>query len=382
MTFMTKIWNAIKKFVRTTDMLVLTICVALSVLSLLLIAGILRTDYVGMLRLSDSSFWVQFVAITLGIVSACVLSRADYQLYTRTWMFHYPFFYALTILTFFIGVGGAGREDDKLWLNIPFVNFSLQPSEFLKISFIITMAYHISKVRKEINRPRNLLLLLAHTIVPVVLIQIQGDTGTALMFFLIAVTMIFVAGLNWKYIVGLFGAVVAAVPILWFFVLEKYQINRFLALYSGATSGVDAAYIYQQERAKIVIGSGQLFGKGLFSDSHLSVPEIHNDFIFSFLAESFGFIGAFGVIILFTVLCVRLLYNGYKAFDSEGQLIFVGVFAMIAFGVLINIGMNLSILPVIGNPLPFLSRGGSSTLSTFVAIGVALSVYHSKKAIL
>ena len=379
---MTKIWNAIKKFIRTTDMVVLLICVALSVLSLFLLAGILRTDYISTLRLSDSSFYIQIVAVVLGIISACVLSRADYQLYTRTWKFHYPFFYLLVILTFFIGVGGTGREADKLWLKIPFINFNLQPSEFLKISFIITMAYLISKVRKDINRPRNILMLLAHIAVPVVLIQQQGDTGTALMFFLIAITMIFAAGLNWKYIAGLGGAVVAALPVIWFFVLNNFHRSRVLALFFGASSGVDASYLYQQERAKIVIGSGQLFGKGLFSESHLSVPEIHNDFIFSFLAESFGFIGAFGVIILFVVLCLKLLYNGYTAFDSEGQLIFVGVFAMLGFGALINIGMNLSVLPVIGNPLPFLSRGGSSTLSNYVAIGVALSVYHSKKAIL
>ena len=358
------------------------ICVALSVLSLFLLAGILRTDYISTLRLSDSSFYIQIVAVVLGIVSACVLSRADYQLYTRTWKFHYPFFYLLVILTFFVGVGGTGREADKLWLKIPFINFNLQPSEFLKISFIITMAYLISKVRKDINRPRNILMLLAHIAVPVVLIQQQGDTGTALMFFLIAITMIFAAGLNWKYIAGLGGAVVAALPVIWFFVLNNFHRSRVLALFFGASSGVDASYLYQQERAKIVIGSGQLFGKGLFSESHLSVPEIHNDFIFSFLAESFGFIGAFGVIILFVVLCLKLLYNGYTAFDSEGQLIFVGVFAMLGFGALINIGMNLSVLPVIGNPLPFLSRGGSSTLSNYVAIGVALSVYHSKKAIL
>jgi len=374
---MGKIASGVWSYLKRVDKWLWLCCLAVSCTSVILIYGILQTDYVHLLRLSGRSLVIQAGAIALGIVGALIISIIDYQTLDRLWVIHVPIAYILTILTFFIGVGASGRPDDKRWLIIPIVDVWLQPSEILKISFILFFAYHISKVKDSVNNPLMLLSLLVHAAVPVLLVHFQGDDGTALLILFIAVTMLFMAGISWKYIVPACVALVAVIPIIWNFVLDDFQKGRILILFQAEPDKLGD--YYQQYQSKVTIALGKVFGIGLISDQHQYVPEIHNDFIFAFLCESFGFVGAVALLAVMTFMCIRLLRNCLNATDTFGTQICAGICGMIFFQFVINVGMCLSLLPVIGNTFPFLSYGGSSMLSNYLGIGLALSVSMKQK---
>ena len=384
---MKKAFASIAFYIKKTDRMILIPCILLSVCSLILLFGILQTDYIVRLRFDSRSLVVQFSAVMLGFVAAVILSNIDYEAYTKSWKIHVPLCYLAMIATFIWGRGAVGRLEDKRWLEIPFVGISVQPSEFLKISFILVFAYHIYLAHKEINHPKHVFLLCLHGAIPVVLTHFQGDDGTALSLLVIFFCMMLLSGINWKYIASLLTGVGIAVPLVWLFILKPWQKLRITALWnppdqatiSDALAAELEKYLHQQEQAKMAIGTGEIFGKGLFADNHVYVPEIHSDFIFSFYAESFGLAGALIFIVVMLILCLRLLYNSSKCEDIQGKAICVGIFAMITFPALYNMGMNLSMLPVMGNPMPFFSYGGSSMLTNFIAIGIALSVYMNKR---
>ena len=273
--------------------------------------------------------------------------------------------------------------DDKAWLPIPFTSISFQPSELLKISFIITFAYHLSKVKDQLNRPKQLLLLCIHGAIPCGLIHLQGDDGTVLVMAVIFASMLCVAGLSWKYIVPVLVMIPPAAVVLWNFFLDDDKKNRILAIIRPEL--VDSAITWQQDRGLISIGNGGLWGNGIFMETgqFRYVPEVYNDFIFTYIGETVGFIGCIAVLAALAFLCIRILHNALHALDDLGKFICVGVFAMMAIQIIINIGMCLGVLPVIGVTLPFLSAGGTSTGTLYLGIGVVLSVYmHSGKDML
>ena len=291
--------------------------------------------------------------------------------------------YGLALLVFPFGIQRVDWVDDKAWLPIPFTSISFQPSELLKISFIITFAYHLSKVKDQLNRPKQLLFLCIHGAIPCGLIHLQGDDGTVLVMAVIFASMLFVAGLSWKYIVPVLAMIPPAAVVLWNFFLDDDKKNRILAIIRPEL--VDSAITWQQDRGLISIGNGGLWGNGIFMETgqFRYVPEVYNDFIFTYIGETVGFIGCIAVLAALAFLCIRILHNALHALDDLGKFICVGVFAMMAIQIIINIGMCLGVLPVIGVTLPFLSAGGTSTGTLYLGIGVVLSVYmHSGKDML
>lgn len=372
---MKKFFRSISSYIRQTDKWLWFLCLSLSAFSVVLICGI---AYSGLVDIGLRKILVQIGATGLGGIAAIILSKLDYHEMARLWKLHAPLAYLLVILTFFFGVGAELRPDDKSWFVLP-GGFTFQPTEILKISFIITLAYHLHILREQLNRPHNILAVCAHGAAPILLVHLQGDDGTALVFAVIFAGMVFAAGINWKYIAGAIAAAIAAFPFIWFFILSDFQRQRFLILLQPHAADPQGDY-YQQYWANLAIGSGKVWGKGIFSGSHRYVPEMHNDFIFSFIGESLGFVGSLAVVLVITLLCVRVLSDAQMAQDLQGKLICVGVFSMISFQVVVNIGMCLSLLPVIGITLPFLSSGGSSVLASYMGIGLVLSVYmHTLK---
>ena len=196
--------------------------------------------------------------------------------------------------------------------------------------------------------------------------------------------MMFAAGLSWKYILPLFAAVPPVLAVLWIFLLDNDKKGRILALVSpDSLSAADRSkYLWQQMKGEIAIGNGGVWGNGIFSENgqFQFVPEVHNDFIFSYIGESLGFIGCIGVLILLLLLCISMIRNAKNASDDLGRYICVGVFSMFAAQIAINIGMNLSMFPVIGITLPFLSAGGTSVATLYLSIGVVLSVHVNSRA--
>ncbi|MBS5137545.1 MAG: FtsW/RodA/SpoVE family cell cycle protein [Clostridium sp.] len=376
---MKTVFSAIGRYIKETDWMLMLCCFSLSSFSTLLIYSLYKNGEIGRLN----TVLVQPAMALCGIVAAIVLSKIDYHMMARLWKWHSVLCYGLALLVFPFGIQRVDWVDDKAWLPIPFTSISFQPSELLKISFIITFAYHLSKVKDQLNRPKQLLLLCIHGAIPCGLIHLQGDDGTVLVMAVIFASMLFVAGLSWKYIVPVLVMIPPAAVVLWNFFLDDDKKNRILAIIRPEL--VDSAITWQQDRGLISIGNGGLWGNGIFMETgqFRYVPEVYNDFIFTYIGETVGFIGCIAVLAALAFLCIRILHNALHALDDLGKFICVGVFAMMAIQIIINIGMCLGVLPVIGVTLPFLSAGGTSTGTLYLGIGVVLSVYmHSGKDML
>ncbi|MBQ5329216.1 MAG: FtsW/RodA/SpoVE family cell cycle protein [Oscillospiraceae bacterium] len=374
---MKKLREMIKKYFTAVDKWLLFFCVSISVLGILCQYSLVNSNQAATLDIGDRVALVQVLASVLGISAAIILSNFDYHFMAKLWKLYMPLSVFLVILTFFIGMQVDESIDDKAWLRLPF-GLTFQPSELLKICFILSFAYHLSKVHGEINKPTNLILLCMHGAFPVILIHFQGDDGTALIFGFIFLTMLFAAGLSWKYIIAAIPVVAAAIPVVWQYFLTDDQRTRFLAVYFAEYAdplGAD----YQQRLSRISIGLGQLQGEGLFKESYWYVPKMHNDFVFSFICQALGFVGALIVLSLLFGICFRAIYDAKIALDPLGAYICYGVFAMFFFQCIINIGMCISVLPVIGITLPLLSAGGTSIAITYLGIGLLLSVHVHRR---
>lgn len=322
-------------------------------------------------------FLIQVLAVALGLILACIISQLDYKILARLWKFHLPITVILTLLTF--TPLGAGNEitsgsDDRAWINLGFT--TLQPSELLKLSFIFTFALHLSKVGTDINKPKNFLLLCLHGAFPVAIIVLQKDLGSALVFVAIFIVMMFASGLSAKFItVGLVGAVAAA-PFVWNY-LPTYLQQRFLVAWHPEIDKLGIGN--QQYNGRIAIGSGGLNGRGLFSEKLFRVDEAYNDFIFSYIGQTLGFIGTVITVLLIMLLCAKMLITAKNAKDKLGLYICVGVFSIFMAQSIINIGMVLCAVPVIGITLPLFSSGGTSVVVSYMAIGMVMSVYKENK---
>ncbi|MBQ1283750.1 MAG: FtsW/RodA/SpoVE family cell cycle protein, partial [Clostridia bacterium] len=268
--------------------------------------------------------------------------------------------------------------DDKAWLWLP-GGFTFQPSELLKIAFIITFSSHVNAVRDAVNKPLNLILLCVHGVLPIALIHFQGDDGSALVIGFIFISMLFAAGVKLRYFIGAAVSVAVMSPIIWFIVMNDDQRRRIEILFNPEEDLYGGGW--QQWRARIAMANGGLFGKGLFKGDFIqanAVPEQHNDFIFASIGEELGLIGLIAVCALEIAVCVRLLIVAHHARDKMGLIMCSGLFGLFAAQAILNIGMCVSILPVIGITLPFFSAGGSSMLCTYLGIGLAVNVYMQR----
>ena len=285
----------------------------------------------------------------------------------------------ILVLLLFTSLGrGVYGADDIGWLNLGFIQF--QPSELLKIAFIMTFATHLSKVGARLNEPLNMLLLLLHAGVPVLIIMKQGDDGSALVFISIFVAMLFAAGISWKYIAAAIVAVPAVVYFAWTRLMQPYQIKRIQILWDTELQQEEMLGIYmQQYLGKKALGSGRITGLGVFgSDKYTYVPEIDTDFIFSYIGMTLGFVGCILTALMLGIICLKILSVAFSSKDTLGRLICVGVFAVFFSHSVINIGMDLGVMPVIGIPLPLISAGGTSVIALYAAIGLVMSVYFHR----
>ncbi len=351
--------------------LAVTLC---SVIGTLLIYSI---SHNGVLEKVDDSYWkTQASSMLIGIVVAIAISFVDYKKLVRLWFIYAPAALILVALTFTsLGYQRSGA-DDRAWLNLGFIQF--QPSEVLKIAFILTFAYHLSSDEENMNKPLHMLLLLIHGAVPISLIFLQGDYGTAVIFAFIFVFMLFSADISWKYLVAAPFVLAGAVAVIWFFLLDDFHKERILVLIHPGSDpeGIE----YQQDLGLDALRSGGVLGKGLFGDAseYISVPEIHNDFIFTYAGQVFGYVGSIGIIIILAYICLKIFADSRIARDRLGMLICMGAFGLMFSHCIMNIGMVLKVMPVIGVPLPFLSAGGTALVSMYTVIGIVLSVYSHR----
>lgn len=346
-----------------------------SVLSIILLYSIWQNHIIS--SVGSSYYRTQLLSCGLGLACLLVLSAIDYHKLVRLWFLYAPVALVLTLLTFTaLGHKRAGA-DDQAWLNLGFIQF--QPSEVLKLAFILTFSLHLAKDESNMNKPLHMLLLIVHGMIPTGLIALQGDYGTAIVFAIIFLGMLFTAHISWKYVLALLITIPAALFAAWNFILGDTHKQRILVLLHPGTDPENLEY--QQDRGLEALSNGKIFGVGLFSgeDAYVSVPEIHNDFMFAQVGQALGFVGAIAVVLVLAFLCLKVLYDGYRAKDSLGLFLCAGVFAMLFIHCVMNIGMVLKVAPVIGVPLPFISAGGTATVSMYVALGLVVSIYSQSK---
>ncbi len=313
---------------------------------------------------------ILFVALGIGVMIAMTL--VDYRVFRDRAALIYPGTVALLFLV--LTPLGSSSKGAQAWFQLG--SFQFQPSEWAKIALIVCVAAYASLHRGDLDAQR-LGVMVGLAAVPVGLIMLQPDLGTALVFLAILLGMMTVAGARAQHLgaLALVGVAVVAV-VLQLGILKDYQQERLTAFLDPTEDTRRSAYNLNQ--SKIAIAHGGLTGTGLFegSQTNLSyVPEQHTDFIFTVVGEELGLVGSAALLTLFAVVVWRIWRAAALARDLSGTLVCVGVLAMFVFQVFENVGMTMGIMPITGIPLPFMSYGGSSTLAAFAAVGLVLNVH-------
>jgi rod shape determining protein RodA len=324
----------------------------------------------------------QIVYLSVGTLLMVVLSRVDYARLRRL----KNGLYAALILSVLavLAVGHTARGSQRA-INLSF--FSFQASELGKVLLILALAaLVVARARRLSDRDTTVQVMLG-ALIPAMLVIVQPDLGSGMVYMVIAFTLLFVAGTSWKQLAALIALglaaltfVLVAAPAAGVHVLKPYQVQRLTAFLHPSNNSQKEGY--QQVESKIAIGSGGKTGRGVNStQTRLNfVPEDHTDFIFAAVGEQYGFLGASLVLALFGFLIWRALRILLMAKDLFGSLVAAGVAAMLCFQVFVNVGMTIGIMPITGVTLPLMSYGGSSVITTFLAVGLLQSIYLQARA--
>ena len=276
------------------------------------------------------------------------------------------------ILLALVLILGRERLGAQRWFTMG--DFAFQPSEFIKISFILVLASILGSKRVDLEYARGLILPLILLVMPFTLVVVQPDLGTALLLIPIFFAMMYVGGARVKHLVILVLLGLAAMPFFWHF-LRDYQKQRLLVFLNPNVDPLGAGYTIIQ--SKIAVGSGGLIGKGWLAGTQNQLnflPERHTDFIFSVIGEEWGLFGALILILLFFLIVRRSLDIACFTNDMYGKLVAVGIITLLTLQVVINIAMTIGFMPVVGIPLPLVSYGGSSMFTSFIAIALLLNI--------
>lgn len=319
----------------------------------------------------------------VGIAAMLVILVFDYEIYKP--LINYAYIGIIALLALLYAVG-AVRGGAQAWFALDRLNRALQPSEIGKVVLIIMLSKYVSKGMEKTGKLhsfKDIAIALGVALLPIGLVAVQPDLGTAAVYAVIMIFILFIGRISWKWIgisLGVFAfAVVAAyIVMLKFFDISifEYVADRFTSFANPEADPLGAGYHMVQ--SKMAIGSGQMWGKGFFSAGTLAqlhyVPERHTDFIFAGIGEGVGFVGGAAVIVAYFVLLFRWMWISYRARDSFGACIAAGCMAMILAHVFENIGMNIGLMPVTGIPLPFISYGGSNLLASMMCVGLVINV--------
>jgi rod shape determining protein RodA len=355
--------------VRHVDLVLVVLPVVLSLIGLLMIYSSTRAQF--------GRYFVerQGIAVAIGVVAMLALMAFDYRKFRDL----YPLVY-LAMFPLLVGVLalGASRKGAQAWFQVGPLQF--QPSEIAKVAVVIAIAGYCHQHRGDLDAWR-LAVAVVLAAIPIGLVLLQNDLGTAFVIGVAVFATLVVAGIRGRHLVVLLllglSAVIVAVSSGY---LAGYRLDRLASFTKANVEATSTASPtdYNSAQSLSAIGNGGFWGKGLFNGTQTKlgyVPEQHTDFIFTVVGEEFGFVGGATVILLYALLIWRLFRIALMSSDFFGTLISIGVLAIIAFQVFENIGMTMKIMPVTGITLPFLSYGGSSVIATFIAIGLVANVH-------
>ena len=324
---------------------------------------------------SDPYFFVkqQSLGMLLGFLFLTIIIFIDYHNLGR---YSKVIYFGAIVLLIMVIISGRSIYGARRWLAMGPFNF--QPSEFAKIALIAFLADFLYKNKQKLDNFFYYLLPFAYTGLLILLVFMQPDLGTSLVYLAILIIMLFVVGVKIKYLVFTFLAALSSVPVLWIF-LKDYQKNRLILFLNPNLDPLGGGYNVIQSR--IAIGSGGFLGNGIFSglQSQLNfLPAQHTDFIFSVIGEELGFVGTILLLGLYSIILWRGIKIALEARDLLGTLLATGAVSFLFFHIVVNIGMAMGMLPATGLPLPFLSYGGSFMISNLMVIGILLNVESHK----
>lgn len=324
---------------------------------------------------SLNNFDRQLIFVAISLVIFFSVSFIDY----RTWRSYASIFYLISIvslvLVFAIGKTTNGAAS---WFRLGFFNF--QPVEFVKIALVLLLAKYFSQAETMMLSWKNILVSFIYVLIPVSLVVLQPDMGSAIVLLSIWLGMVFLAGMNFKQLMVLVLGGVIIIILSWSLILHSYQKQRVVSFLHPGEDALGSGYNVIQ--AMVAIGSGGLMGKGVGngSQSQLNfIPEKHTDFIFATISEESGLIGVALILLFFAIIFFRMKVIIENSKDRFGRLIVAGTLITIFFQIVINIGMNLGIMPVAGLSLPFLSYGGSFLLTIMILMAMVQNVWLRSK---
>lgn len=358
----------------------------LVVVALIIALGLIVLDSAAASKTSNYVM-KQLLFVALGTSTIFIFLTFDYSVLKN---YSSKLYIAAMILLVAVLIFGVKRGGARGWFAFP-GGLTLQPAEFCKILMILSYAQFLSARREALYTFRELIPCFFFMVPPVLLLLLQPDLGSALVYIFIMIGMLFMAGANRKILFGIFGGGTISLILyligVWKFdiwcPLKKYQLNRFLVLFDPSLDAQGAGYNVIQ--SKIAIGNGGLFGEGLYSGSQSTgafLPEQWTDFIFAVMAEELGFIGAAALLLLYAFLLYRGLRAAMLSKDLYGTLVATGIVSMYLFHILENAGMTMGLMPVTGIPLPFVSYGGSSMLTNLLGIAILQNIYIHRERLI
>lgn len=357
---MIKFFRGIKSYLQRTDLFLLVLALFCSSLGLVAIYSATHSYD------SNKYIIVQIGAILVGVICFVIASVVDFENISRFW----KVFFVLNVLLqlSLIVLGTEGDTGNKSWIR--FAGIGIQPAEFGKVIFIFTLASHINRLKDKLNNVTSVGQLVLHFVIVIAAVYIPSrDLGMAVAYLMIFAIMMFASGLNWKWIGGIAGAGLLSSPLVWK-MLGTYQRERILVIFDPAIS---PDKYYQTAQSKIALGAGQFLGSGFLKGrqtQYSKLPAKYTDSIFSVIGEEFGFVGCCAVIVLLATLVLRIFYDAGRCDSRFSYVTCVGVGSMFMVQTIINIGMCVGVLPVIGLTLPFFSYGGSSIVTMFGSLGI------------
>jgi len=319
----------------------------------------------------------QSIYAVIGIALMVALTRIDYSRFRELRVGLYTAMISSIILVLLLGAAARGS---RRWIELPF--FTFQPSELGKVLLILALAGFVIDRARRVPEGQRTARLLMLGLVPAALVALQPDLGTAIVFAVVTLTVLFVAGVRWTHFAALGGIAVAlatlvlvVAPAVGVPLLKDYQQERLTSFLDRSEDASDSSY--QINQALIAVGSGGKTGRGDEATQTQSgfLPERHTDFIFAVVGERFGFAGAALLLSLYALLIWRALRLMTLSKNLYGSMLAGGIVAMLLFQVFVNVGMTVGVMPITGIPLPLMSYGGSSVLTTFIAIGLLQSIY-------
>lgn len=363
-------------FFQQADLVLLGLCCTATVYGIMMIYSATRYSN------SNRPVIVQSVALLLGICMYIFLSMVDIEIVMKKWKWMVGFnIVFIGLLLTPLGVGGD-TTGNQAWLQIPGIPFNIGPAEVVKITFTLLLAKQLAwqkEEKRDLRSFRSAAMAAGHTLALMGwYVAISGDVGNALTFFFIFLCMAFAAGFALRWFALLFVGCGGGIAAAWMLdLIYPYMKNRFLVLFDHSYDVQGAGW--QQTRSLLTIGGGGWFGQGYLQGTQTqagegSLPERHTDFIFSVIGEELGLVGCLVVILLLAAIIFRVLLVAKNAQTPFHSYICVGMAAMLIFQTIINIGMCLFIMPVIGITLPFFSYGGSSVVTLFMAMGMVSGI--------